>query len=355
MMACMTDSSTKKTAPLLTLRWPVAEPKTLAIATVVLAAGAYAVARPDQALAAVAFAAESLLLISPLILFGLIVTAAITASGSMALVATAFEGKEVRMIFLASLIGALTPVCGITVLPLVAGLLAARVALAPIMAFWLSSPITGPGEITVTAGMLGLDFALAKTLAAFGAGLLGGAVTLALTRAGYLCNPTRATATIMAVQDSCACDAPQSIRWAFWKEPGRRSIFRATALSTGRLMLIWLSLAFLAEYVLHAVLPPNLLATYVGGDQFWAVPLAAVVGAPIYLDSYAALPLIRALMEAGMSDGAALAFLVAGGIISAWAAIPVFALVRLPVFALYVGLAVVAAMLAGWGYGAFAG
>ena len=120
-------------------------------------------------------------------------------------------------------------------------------------------------------------------------------------------------------------------------------------------MLCWLTVAFVAEYFLHGILPPDLLGRFVGSDNVYAVPLAALVGAPVYLDGYAALPLIRALIDGGMGQGAAMAFLIAGGIISAWAAIPVFALVRLPVFALYVFLAILSAMISGWGFAAAIG
>ena len=59
---------------------------------------------------------------------------------------------------------------------------------------------------------------------------------------------------------------------------------------------------------------------------------------------------MRGLIDLGMAEGAAMAFLIAGGIISAWTAIPVFALVRLPVFLAYTLMAVVGSMLAGWVY-----
>ena len=74
---------------------------------------------------------------------------------------------------------------------------------------------------------------------------------------------------------------------------------------------------------------------------------------PIYLDGYAALPLIRGLIDSGMRPDAAMAFLIAGGITSAWAAIPVFALVRFPVFVVYLAMAISGSMLAGWGFGFF--
>ena len=127
----------------------------------------------------------------------------------------------------------------------------------------------------------------------------------------------------------------------------RRGIFAGSALSTARLVIPWLAAAFVAEYFLKIWLPAEAVANLVGGDRWWAVPLAATVGTPIYLDGYAALPLVRGLIDSGMGQSAALAFLIAGGITSAWAIVPVFALVRLPVVVVYVALAWLGAILAG--------
>lgn len=309
---------------------------------------------PGLALDASLFALENLLIISPVIMIGVGLTAGIIASGSMGLIATAFQGRDLRMIGLASLIGALTPVCGISVLPLVAGLLIARVPLAPIMAFWLSSPITSPSMLAITAGTLGWDFAVIKTLAALGIGLFGGFVTLALTSTGRLKVATKDDSTLSRLAGTVCNSATASrVQLRFWRERERRNVFADTAYSTARLMLPWLTLAFVAEFFLKLYLPQELVIDWVGRDNAWAVPISAVVGAPIYLDGYAALPLIRGLIEAGMRPDAAMAFLIAGGITSAWAAIPVFALVRLPVFALYIGLAVASSILAGWVSGLF--
>jgi len=98
------------------------------------------------------------------------------------------------------------------------------------------------------------------------------------------------------------------------------------------------------------LVPEGALAAWLGEDKPYAIPLAALIAAPLYLDGYAALPLVRGLMDRGMSDGAAMSFLIAGGIISAWTAIPVFALVRTAVFCTYCVLAITGAMLAGWVY-----
>lgn len=327
----------------LRLRWLVA-----------LAAIGLGLAFPRLAGEAAAFAVRNLVLVSPVIAIGIVLTAGITASGSMDLIAAAFKGREMRMIGVASFIGALTPVCGVSVLPLVAGLLAVQVPLAPIMAFWLSSPITDPGMLAITAGTLGWPFALAKTSAAFAVGLFGGVTALLLTRAGFFPRPAKDSGALSRIAGlACGGAASSDVRWRFWHEPARLAVFRQTAYATARLMLVWLTLAFVAEFFMKLYLPEDLVGSIVGRDNAWAVPLAAVIGAPIYLDGYAALPLVRGLIDAGMRPDAALTFLVAGGITSAWAAIPVFALVRLPVFVLYLALAVGGSVLVGWTAGIF--
>lgn len=308
-------------------------------------------ANPVAAVKALLFATENLVTIAPIMIAGLVMTAFMTASNSMRLIASAFKGREVKMILLASLVGAVTPVCGATVVPLVAGLLAAHVPIAPIMAFWLSSPITDPAMLSLTGATLGWPFAIAKTLSAILVGIFGGIFTFILTYSGRLNSPVRNSGYInRIVESTCNCDQKPGL-WRFWKEQERVGIFQATVKTTGKLMLTWLGLAFIAEYYLNQFVPLAWLTLAFGENDAWAVPLAAIIGAPLYLDGYAALPLVRGLVESGMGPDAALTLLVAGGITSAWAAIPVYALVRKGVFILYAFLAVLSSVLVGWTVG----
>lgn len=334
------------------LRYPE-RPFVIRAIVALLGLGAF-LAFPGLAVEAISFAFWNLFLISPVIVIGILLTAGITATGSMGLIVAAFEGREIRMIGAVSFVGALAPVCGITVLPLVAGLLAGGVPLAPIMAFWLSSPITDPGMLAITAATLGWPFAATKAAAAFGIGIFGGLITWMLAGSSFMAKPTKDWGHASRIAES-VCDSPalSSVKWQFWQDRERNKAFRETAYETARLVLVWLLLAFIAEFFMKLYLPVGLVASIVGKNSSWAVPLAATVGAPIYLDGYAALPLIRGLIDAGMRPDAAMAFLIAGGITSAWAVVPVFALVRLPVFSLYIGLAVVSSMLAGFVSGFF--
>jgi uncharacterized membrane protein YraQ (UPF0718 family) len=96
-----------------------------------------------------------------------------------------------------------------------------------------------------------------------------------------------------------------------------------------------------------AYLPPDLVASVLGAGNDFAIPLAAAAGIPAYLNGYAAIPVVAELMSLGMTPGAAMTFMVAGGITSIPAAAAVLAVVRLPVFAAYVAMALVGALAAG--------
>ena len=98
-------------------------------------------------------------------------------------------------------------------------------------------------------------------------------------------------------------------------------------------------------------IPAETVASAVGGGGWLTVIGATLVGVPAYLNGYAALPLVGGLVEQGMAPGAAMAFLLAGGVTSIPAAMAVFALARLPVCIAYVAFALVGSLGAGFLYG----
>ena len=312
--------------------------------------GAVALA-PECVLRTLAFVLQSLVDIAPLVIPGILLAAWVTASGASSHVAQIFEGRRYKAIAAASVVGAITPVCGITVLPTMAGLLASGVPLAPVMAFWLASPITDPAMLAATVATLGIGFAVAKTVAALGLGIFAGLATLAAPRA-WTARPLRYSRFVPSLGRAEGCD-PTGFLPAFWHEPARLRSFWRDAAATTRLVIICLVPAFAAEFWLNEALSPRALSTYVGADSWWAVPLAVLVGAPAYLDGFAALPLTRAMLDHGMAPGAALAFLVSGGAISIWGAMAIFPVLKTGPFLLYLALAVSGSILAGWGFGAF--
>jgi uncharacterized membrane protein YraQ (UPF0718 family) len=79
----------------------------------------------------------------------------------------------------------------------------------------------------------------------------------------------------------------------------------------------------------------------------FAVPLAALIGVPLYLNNLAALPIVAGLMGQGMQAGAAIAFLIAGPVTTIPAMTAVWGVVSRRVFALYIALGLGGAILMG--------
>ncbi len=292
---------------------------------------------------------ESLWEMLPFFALAIGIAAYAKATSADALIARAFSGNPVRATILAALVGAISPFCSCGVIPLIAAMLGAGVPLAPVMAFWIASPIMDPEMFILTAAGIGFNFAVAKTLAAMAMGLFAGFSVLVIKRYGGLESPLRAEVSNCCAS-SCASDKPDNVLWKFWREPARVAAFNQESLSIGVFLGKWLTLAFFLESLMIAYISSAWIAGYVGPDNWFAIPLAAMVGAPSYLNGYAAIPLISGLIEIGMTPGAAMAFITAGAVSSVPAAIAVWALVKKPVFVLYLALGLTGSMITAWMY-----
>ena len=298
------------------------------------------------------FVGNNLLQIAPFLFLAIGLAAYAKASGADGLIAHVFSGNLAIMIVAAAAFGGLSPFCSCGVIPLIAALLSMGVPLPAVMAFWLSSPVMDPSMFVLTAATLGTPFAVAKTISAIGIGLFGGYVTWALMRAGMFAAPLR-DGVGNGGCGGAKVRNPSEVTWAFWHEEKRRQTFFKESLATTLFLGKWLTIAFFIESLMLAYVPADAIASVLGADSIWAIPTAVLVGIPAYLNGYAALPLVGGLIDMGVSPGAGMAFLVAGGVTSIPAAIAVFALVKRPVFLLYIGLALAGGSLAGIGYQLF--
>ncbi|NMM45935.1 permease [Rhodospirillaceae bacterium KN72] len=282
----------------------------------------------------------------PFILLSVVIAATVKATGADRLIAVALSGRQTVAVFSAAAFGALSPFCSCGVVPLIAALLAAGVPLAPVMAFWLASPIIDPEMLVLTWGVLGPEIAIAKTLSAIGIGLVGGAAVIALQKGGHLQDVLRFEKKPATSCGSSPVTGEKPV-WRFWREAPRRTAFVTEIGTMGWFLLKWLSIAFLLEAMMVAWVPMENLAGWVTGLGVWSVPAAAAVGVPAYLNGYAAIPLVRGLMEVGLQPGAALAFMVAGGVTCIPAVVAVRALVKTPTFLLYLGVAAAGSVASG--------
>lgn len=303
---------------------------------------------PDQAKTSTLFVIENMIYMAPIVAIAVMASGLVRATGADAWFNKLFEGRLHAMIFAAAAFGSVAPICGIGVLPLIAGLLATGIPIAPVMAFWLASPVTSPEMFLITVGTLGWEIAIGKTVIALVIGVGGGYAMALVERAGFIDQPLREG--VKQPGGGCGGCTGFSFKWQFWQDADRRKVVWDDVKVAGPMIVKWLTIAFAVESLLRTHVPPEWIATFVGADNALAIPTAVIVGVPIYLDGYASLPMVRGLMELGMTPGAAMGFLVAGGIISLYASVAVYALVRMPVFLMYIGLAVVGSLICAYGF-----
>lgn len=286
----------------------------------------------------------------PFILFAVAAIGVMKATGSERLLDGVFQGREMRMIVIGALAGGLSPFCSCQVIPFIAALLVAGAPVSAVMAFWLSSPLMDPAMFSITAGGLGFDFALMKTVSAVALGVLGGVVVKMLGAASIMADPLRERPN----SGGCCGAKKLTLNWTFWHEAPRRRIFGEVALENLVFLGKWLLFAYLLQALLIRYVPADLIAQVIGGSGIGPVVLGALVGAPAYLNGYAAVPLMAGLLEQGMAPGAAMSFVIAGGVSSIPAAVAVWALVKPRIFAVYLALGLGGAVIAGLAWGMIA-
>ena len=288
---------------------------------------------------------------APFVAFAVLAVAFMRGAGAESVVAKAFSGPEWRMVVLAAAVGGLAPFCACEVIPFVAALLAAGTPVSAVMAFWLASPLMDPAQFVLTSGELGLAFALGKTALAVGMGAAGGLATALAVRAFGIAQVLKP-----AEHGGCGCGSPFKGRpvWRFWGVDKRRAAFLRTAREQAAFLVKWLAFAYVLEMLLQQYVPAEAIGALLGGEGAGPVALATLLSVPAYVNGYAAVALVSGLVDQGMSQGAAMAFMMGGSVSCIAAAIAVWALVRPPVFALYVALGFVLSLASGLIWGALA-
>ncbi|MGB0844132.1 MAG: permease, partial [Alphaproteobacteria bacterium] len=146
---------------------------------------------PERVLPSLKSVSASLIELLPYLLVSVFLAAAIKVSNADQLIAKVFARSQASGVVAASLFGALSPFCSCGVIPIIAGLLAAGVPLAPVMAFMIASPLMDPEMFVISTGLLGIEFTMARTLGAIFAGLVSGFIVMAVQKRPAFADPLR--------------------------------------------------------------------------------------------------------------------------------------------------------------------
>lgn len=230
---------------------------------------------------------------APWLLLGFLVAGLLSVYVSPRWLERHLGGKGMGPVWKASLFGVPLPLCSCGVIPVAASLRRHGASRAATTAFVISTPQTGVDSIAVTGALLGPLFAVIRPVAALVTGVLGGGAVQLAEGA----EPTVAGAEVAGGPTTRGGRLRTALTYGFETLP--RDI--------GRALVIGLAVAAL----IAALVPAGALERQLGGG---VVPILVmmIVGMPLYVCATGSVPMAAGFIHAGVSPGAALAFLVAG-------------------------------------------
>jgi uncharacterized membrane protein YraQ (UPF0718 family) len=306
-------------------------------------------------------------------------------------------------------LGALTPLCACGTMAVVLGLLTTTLPWGPIMAFLTSSPLMSPDGFIMTAGILGYKFAIALLIASLVIGLGSGYVTHFIEKkTNFLKNQTRFSkeprapscgcpepvlvtpaacgcpppvlavlealeecacpAPVLVVQQACGCSGPApgvkqtccnnlqttTAKNRTFLQKIKMAEFGKALLNTGlKQILLFYSIFVGIGFLINYFIPSSVIAALLSANNATSVPLAGLIGLPLYVTGEGSIPLINALMAGGAGAGAMLAFIITGSGTSAWVIAGISVFMKRRIITLYVLFLLVGGILSGYLYDLF--
>ncbi|MFZ7946109.1 permease [Neobacillus sp. 19] len=176
----------------------------------------------------------------------------------------------------------ITPFCSCSTIRVVVNLLNKKVRFGIVMVFLFASPVLDPTIITLMATMLGVKVAIVYTLVT---SILSIIIGLLLENLGFESAVKRVTMTGFDEKE---------IKFSF-KEAIKETM------SLMKTVYPYLLIGAAIGSIIHEAVPTDWIMTYLGDDKWWLVPIAAVIGIPLYIRISTMIPLSQILIAKGMA------------------------------------------------------
>ena len=198
---------------------------------------------------------------------------------------------------LASLLGIITPFCSCSAIPLFLGFIQAGVPLGTTFSFLVASPMINEVALVMLLGLFGWKIAMLYIISGLVIAMLSGTII------GKLKMESLVEPFVYQNVVSADGDLPRMT--------GKERIVYAKDYVLDILKRVWLYVVIgigVGAWI-HGYVPADLIAHYAGDGTWYAVPLAVLIGIPLYSNAAGIIPLVSVLTEKGVSMGTTLAFM----------------------------------------------
>src|SRR3989339_1681427 len=200
---------------------------------------------------------------------------------------------------LAAILGIITPFCTCSAIPLFLGFLEAGVPLGTTFSFLVASPMINEVALIMLLGMFGWKIALMYIASGLIISIFSG-IVIGKMKVGSLVEPFVYQNTINGNVNFPSMTRKERIIYA-----------KDYTLDILKKVWIYIIVGIGIGAWIHGYVPADFLAQYAGSDKWYAVPLAVLIGIPLYSNAAGVIPLVSALTEKGVSMGTTLSFMMA--------------------------------------------
>ncbi len=240
----------------------------------------------------------------------------------------------------ATLLGMVTPFCSCSSIPLFIGFLSAGIPLGVTFAFLISSPLINESSLFLFPALFGLKTTLFYNLFGVGISILGGMIIQRLRMDKYVESSLlkfKNRQQVIAEQNGSEPSLEE--RLLLWWQDG---------LGITKKIYPYVLLGVAVGAVIHGFVPQVLVERYLGMQSWWAVPVATLLGVPLYANSVSVIPVMQALVGKGVPIGTALAFMTATVTLSIPEALILKKAMKLPLLLTFFSITIVGIILMGY-------
>jgi hypothetical protein len=241
---------------------------------------------------------------------------------------------------LAAALGVITPFCSCSSIPLFIGFVGAGIPLGITFAFLIASPLINESSLYLFPAMFGWKITVIYNLVGLSIAVLGGMLIQKLHLEKYI-KPEllkfKSRQQSVAENGGVALPFKKLITY-FWKDG-----FRIT-----KTIFPYVILGVSIGALIHGFIPISLVEHYLSAKTWWTVPMATLLGSPLYANSVSVLPIMEALVGKGVPLGTVLAFMTAIVTISIPEAMILKKVMRWQLLATFFGITLIGIMIMGY-------
>jgi len=244
---------------------------------------------------------------------------------------------------LAIILGAVTPFCSCSSVPLFIGFVEAGIPLGVTFSFLIASPMINEVAAVILIGILGWQMAVLYVVAGLTVAWIGG---VAMERF----KPERWVEEYVWKIQMGQLNLPEPDR----SLAGRHRFAVAEVREIVGRIWKWVVAGIAVGALFHGFVPEAWVSEHLAGEDWYSVPAAVLLGIPLYSNATGVIPVAEAMLGKGVAIGTTLALMMSIAALSLPEMLILRKVIRWPALAIYAAVLAVAFTIVGWLFNAFA-